>query len=158
MNIPLNIDWQQILLHLFNLIILIVGLYLLLYKPVRDFMEKRAAEYAKMDAETRGKLAEAETLEAERREQISSLQKELDERRQSEMKRISAEATAKSKEAEDTASRIISEAQETAERERQRILDGAQDEIAQLVVDATDRMLSTSDAFDEFLDAAERSA
>lgn len=32
MNIPLNIDWQQILLHLFNFAILAGGLYLLLYR------------------------------------------------------------------------------------------------------------------------------
>ena len=31
---PLNIDWQQILLHLLNFAILFAGLWLLLYKPV----------------------------------------------------------------------------------------------------------------------------
>ena len=41
MNIPLNIDWQQILLHLLNFVILAGGLYLLLYKPVQTFMETR---------------------------------------------------------------------------------------------------------------------
>ena len=41
MNIPLNIDWQQILLHFFNFSILVGGLYLLLFKPVKRFMEKR---------------------------------------------------------------------------------------------------------------------
>ena len=38
---PLNIDWQQILLHWMNLAILAGGLYFLLYKPVVDFMHKR---------------------------------------------------------------------------------------------------------------------
>ena len=45
MNIPLNIDWQQILLHLLNFVILAGGLYLLLYKPVKTFMEKRQQYY-----------------------------------------------------------------------------------------------------------------
>ena len=45
MNIPLNIDWQQILLHLMNFVILAGGLYFLLYKPVKAFMDKRAAYY-----------------------------------------------------------------------------------------------------------------
>ena len=45
MNIPLNIDWQQILLHLFNFTILAGGLYLLLYRPVKEFMQKRDAYY-----------------------------------------------------------------------------------------------------------------
>ena len=39
MNVPLNINWQQILLHLFNFIILAGGLYILLYKPVKNFIQ-----------------------------------------------------------------------------------------------------------------------
>lgn len=38
---PLNIDWQQILLHLLNFTILAFGLYFLLYRPVRAYMKKR---------------------------------------------------------------------------------------------------------------------
>ena len=49
-NIPLNIDWQQILLHLFNFSILVGGLYLLLFKPVKNFMDKRAKHYADMES------------------------------------------------------------------------------------------------------------
>ena len=45
MNIPLNIDWQQILLHLLNFAILAGGLYLLLYKPVKAFLAKRERFY-----------------------------------------------------------------------------------------------------------------
>ena len=57
MGVPLNIDWQQILLHLFNFLILFGGLYLLLYRPVKAFMDKRTAYYADMDAEAKRKLA-----------------------------------------------------------------------------------------------------
>ena len=46
MGVPLNIDWQQILLHLFNFVLLAGGLYFLLYAPVRNFMEKRAGDIA----------------------------------------------------------------------------------------------------------------
>ena len=53
MGVPLNIDWQQILLHLFNFLILFGGLYLLLYRPVKAFMDKRTAYYADMDAEAK---------------------------------------------------------------------------------------------------------
>ena len=63
---PLNIDWQQILLHWMNLAILIGGLYFLLYKPVKDFMEKREAHYRELDRQAAGKLEEAcfDTLNA----------------------------------------------------------------------------------------------
>ena len=46
--VPLNIDWQQILLHLLNFVILFAGLYLLLYKPIKAFIQKRKAHYEKM--------------------------------------------------------------------------------------------------------------
>ena len=51
MNIPLNIDLQQILLHFFNFSLLTGGLYLLLYQPVKAFMEKRQAYYREQDAQ-----------------------------------------------------------------------------------------------------------
>lgn len=35
MNMPLNMDWQQILLHLLNFVILFAILYFLLYEPVK---------------------------------------------------------------------------------------------------------------------------
>ena len=56
-GVPLNIDWQQILLHLFNFTILFGALYILLYKPVRDFMENREAHYAEMDSKAEQALA-----------------------------------------------------------------------------------------------------
>ena len=43
-NLPLNIDIQQILLHLLNFTILFAGLYFILYKPVRKFMDAREEE------------------------------------------------------------------------------------------------------------------
>lgn len=51
MNIPLNIDWQQIILHLLNFAILAGGLYFLLYHPVRKFMDQREEHYRQMENE-----------------------------------------------------------------------------------------------------------
>ena len=59
MNIPLNIDWQQILLHLLNFVILAGGLYLLLYKPVKTFLDKRQKYYLEQDAKAEITLADA---------------------------------------------------------------------------------------------------
>ena len=59
MNIPLNIDWQQILLHVLNFVILFGGLYFLLYKPVKNFMAKREAHYAEMAQKAQSELDSA---------------------------------------------------------------------------------------------------
>ena len=60
-NIPLNIDWRQILLHLLNLVILFLILYFLLYNPVKKFMEKRKKYYEEQDEKSKKTLAEAES-------------------------------------------------------------------------------------------------
>ena len=39
---PLNIDWQQILLHALNLSLLVGGLYALLFKPVKRYLDARS--------------------------------------------------------------------------------------------------------------------
>ena len=65
MGVPLNIDWQQILLHLLNFVILAGGLYLLLYQPVKAFMEKRQSFYREQDAQAAKLLADAKQAAAE---------------------------------------------------------------------------------------------
>ena len=65
MNIPLNIDWQQILLHVFNFSILVGGLYLLLFKPVKSFMAKREKHYADMESAAVAREKDTEELKAE---------------------------------------------------------------------------------------------
>ena len=105
MNIPLNIDWQQILLHLLNFVILAGGLYLLLYKPVKTVMEKRQLSDARAQAE-----------------------------------------------------QILADAHAAAQREHDKLLSDAQKELKDLAVTATEKLVlqSDGDAFDQFLDAAER--
>ena len=61
MNVPLNINLQQILLHLFNFLLLFGGLYLLLYKPVKDFMKGREEHYSEMDSKAEAAIVEAES-------------------------------------------------------------------------------------------------
>lgn len=44
-SLPLGLDFIEILLHMLNLLILVLGVRFLLYKPIKKFMEKREAEY-----------------------------------------------------------------------------------------------------------------
>ena len=81
MGVPLNIDWQQILLHMFNLIILTGGLYFLLYQPVTAFMKKRQEYYAGLEADAQAKLQEAEQKVREADETLSGMQAEAEQLR-----------------------------------------------------------------------------
>ena len=95
MGVPLNIDWQQILLHAFNLIILAGGLYFLLYKPVTAFTEKRQAYYAGLEADAQEKLRAAEQKEQEADARLSGMQAEAEQLRAEALKQADAEAAAR---------------------------------------------------------------
>ena len=50
-GLPLNIEIQQIFLHMLNFVILAGGLYFLLYKPVCAFINKRTEYFANLENE-----------------------------------------------------------------------------------------------------------
>ena len=80
-NIPLNIDWQQILLHFFNFSILVGGLYLLLFKPVKSFMAKREKHYADMESAAQEREKSTADLEAAMRQREAEFDAALEEKR-----------------------------------------------------------------------------
>ena len=158
---PLNIDWQQILLHLLNFVILFAGLWLLLYKPVKKFMNGRREKYEKMDADAEQKSAEAEEKRAEYEQKLASADAEIEEKRAAARKELDDYENMRKSAAEEEASAIVSTARENAAREKERAVSDARSEIAGLVTEATEKLVlkeSASEAYDEFLDAAEKSA
>ena len=157
-GIPLNIDWQQILLHLFNFTILFGALYILLYKPVRDFMAKRTDYYAEMDSRAEDALREAESSRDAYDEKVRSFDEEVRTERAKMNKEISEQRESQLAQAKTDAEKIINDAKAEADREKEEIIASAQKEIAGMVTDAMEKLTleqSASDAFDQFLDAAE---
>ena len=65
MNLPLNINFQQIFLHLFNFVILFGVLYFLLYAPVKKFLASREEYFKNLDDEAKTNLDESDKLKAE---------------------------------------------------------------------------------------------
>lgn len=160
MNLPLNIDFQQILLHIFNTFLLFVILYFLLYKPVKAFIDKREAFYKEMDDKANEKLSDAEKLLKEYNEKLSNADKEIAERKAEADKLTEAENSAKIEKAEEQAESIVAKAVAMAEKERESIIYQANSEIANMVSTAAEKIVfsDTSEAFDKFLDNAEGSA
>ena len=136
MSIPLNIDWQQILLHLFNFAILSGGLYLLLYRPVKAFMDQRQAYYQNLHQE----------VEADMARRRADAEKELDALR-------AQQVAAAKQEAEE----IISKAQESARREKAEVLSKASKELVDMAVTAAEKIAlgSEGDPYEQFLSLAE---
>ena len=92
MQLPLNIDWQQILLHALNLVILVGGLYALLFKPVKKFMDQRAENYQKMKADAEDAKTQAEAFKAELNERMKHADEETQAYRQEAMAKVESGA------------------------------------------------------------------
>ena len=158
---PLGLDFLQVFLHLFNVVILFAGLYFLLYSPVKKFMDEREARFRQLDEDKNAALAEANRLKEEREAQLAGLALELEEEKKKAAGEISAMRTQKIKDAQEEADRIISKAEAEAGRKRREIVDGAKDDISSLIAEAADKLLlegDTADFYDAFLDEAERGA
>jgi F-type H+-transporting ATPase subunit b len=141
MNIPLNIDWQQILLHLFNFAILFGGLYLLLYKPIKEFMEKRIAYYEKMEADTKQNLANAKLLHTEYENQLANTETEIDRMRESAKEELAAWQEEELLKAKKEAETILANARKEAEKDCAKMQGEAQQAIADTAVSLAKKMV-----------------
>lgn len=158
MNIPLNINWQQILLHLLNFAILAGGLYFLLYNPVKKFMAQRIAHYEDMENAARQKEEEALRLKKQYAERLHSAEQEIHDMRTSAIKSVKTQTDQQLADAARQADAIVNEAKRTADRDRTKAIQDTQKELQDLAVTATEKLLlqSGGDAIDQFLNAAER--
>ena len=159
MNLPLNIDWQQILLHLFNFVLLFAILYFLLYKPVKDFMEKRTQYYKKIDDDANTNLEDSEKAKKEYLEKLAAAETEISAKNEKARKELEESNARRIKQAEKEAEKIIADAHETLEKERNKMLKEAQNEISDMVVTATEKIVlqsSTAESYEQFLTAVER--
>ena len=154
---PLNIDPQQILLHWMNLAILIGGLYLLLYKPVKQFMEKREAHYKDLDAQAAEKLAQAEQLKAQCQAKLDGADEEIRQARARAQQTAQQAAQEQLDQAEAQAQHILAKARTEAEQSRERALRESQREMRELAAKAAKKLAAQpgADLFERFLDLTE---
>lgn len=158
MSIPLNIDWQQILLHLFNFAILAGGLYLLLYRPVKQFMEQRQAYYQNIHQEAQQVKEQADQMKAEYQEKMSQVEKAIAQRQadaEQELEQLRSQQVADAKQ---EAEEILAKAQENAQREKTEMISKASRELVDIAVTAAEKIAlgADGDPYDQFLTLAER--
>ena len=157
MNIPLNIDWQQILLHWMNLVILAGGLYFILFKPVKQFMVKREAHYRDLDAQAAEKLEEAERVKAEYQAKLDAAGEDIRQSRTKAQAAVQQSIEEQLAQAQAQARQIVAHAQVEAERCRERARLESQKELKELAAKAARKLAARPgvDPFDQFLNMAE---
>ena len=153
---PLNIDWQQILLHLLNFAILAGGLYFLLYAPVKRFMAKREQHYRALDEQTKSDRAEAAALRKAAQEKYDAAEVEISHMRTRVSDEVEAEKQRLLDDARAQARRILETAGKTAELRNKKALADSHDEIRAMAMEAVQKLIiNDGSALDQFLDAAE---
>ena len=154
---PLNIDWQQILLHLFNFAILAGGLYILLFKPVKNFMEKRENYYKNMDDSASKKLKEAEDIKAQYEDKMKNAEEEITKSRLDAIQEAEALCNQKIEKAKAEAEEITKRASESAALYHDKALADAKRDLALSVAEAAKKLASADESklYDEFIRSAE---
>ncbi len=150
---PLNINFQQIFLHLLNFTILAAALYFLLYGPVKRFMDKRAAYYDSLDRQAKEKLEQADKVKADYDGKLARAGEEVLQIKAQAQQEAADEAQAQIERAKAEAAHIIAQAKAEAQSEHDHIMNEARKEVAELVMDAAGKILmqDTYDAYDQFL-------
>ena len=152
---PLNIDWQQILLHWMNLVILAGGLYFILYRPVKKFIAKREEHYRLLEEQANDKIAQAEQFKAQYGDKLAAADEEIHQARAKAQQAMDQSAQEQLDQARAQAEQIVAQARIQADRIKEQAVNDSQDEIRRLAEKAAARLALQKDPFDQFLDVAE---
>lgn len=157
---PLGIDFTQIFLHLFNVVLLFGGLYILLFAPVKKFMDQRREHYEIMDEQATSMLTDAETKKREYEQRLANVEEEIAINRKQASEELIEYREKMAKQFREESELMMAKATEEAEARRRQIVDEAKDDVKEMITEATGKILSDdsqSKLFDVFLDEAERS-
>lgn len=150
---PLNINFQQIFLNLFNFVILGGGLYLLLYKPVVDFMNKREQYFSNLEKETQQALEQAKEKEAQYNEKLNQFNDEMAIKKVEAIKECEKLVDARIQSAKEEASHILEDAHIKAKMHHDKMVEQAKEEITDLALDTAKKMMTDQDIYSQFVQA-----
>lgn len=154
---PLNINFQQVFLHMFNFVLLFGAMYFLLYKPVKNFMDAREEKYRERDRVSDELLEKAEASKAEYEQKLAAAAAEIEAKKAEAQEALAKELDAQRAEAQRTADAIVEKGRKAAVSEREKLLREAEGEISEMVSLAAEKLVlqSTSEAYEQFLATAE---
>ena len=152
---PLNIDIQQILLHMLNFAVLFAAVYFLLYNPIKKFMDKRNDTLDEMISSAEDKASSAEKIQQEYSEKLSALENEAEKAKSEIIDKANAEKEKIIANAKKEADAILFQARTKAVNEKNAIIKGAYAEIEEMAKEAAEKVTfaSSSEAFDKFIEA-----
>ena len=133
---------------MFNLIILGFGLYYILYKPVKAFMDKREAYYKDLDDSANKKNEDADKLLKEYQDKLAKADEEIKDKKNVAMKELDDKVNSELNKAKEDAKRIVHD----------ELVESANKDICDLAIKATSKLVDKTldDSYDEFLLAVKK--
>ncbi len=157
---PLNIDIQQILLHMLNFVILFAVLYFVLYKPVRNFMDRRDEDFNEKNDRANRAMEEADSAKSAYEEKLSGIEDEIKSLREDARKKGVEEADAIREQARREADEILEDARRKAEQAKTAAVRSADNQIRAIAEQAAEKLVieSTAQAYENFIETVNRPA
>ena len=159
MNLPLNINFQQLFLHLCNFVILFGVLYFLLYAPVKKFLASREEYFKNLDDEAKTNLDESEKLKAEYETKINLAEEEINAMKKKSRSEIEAARKIKLEQTQAEADKMLADARISIEREHRKMIRESKNELSDIVTNAVEKIIAehnTSISYDRFLEEVKR--
>lgn len=143
---------------MFNLIILGFGLYLLLYKPVKAFMDKREAYYKDLDDSANKKNEDADKLLKEYQDKLAKADEEIKDKKNIVMKELDDKVNSELNKAKEDAKRIVEDAKAQGQKKHDELVESANKDICDLAIKATSKLVDKTldDSYDEFLKSVKK--
>ena len=129
----LGLEWQSVVLHLFNLVVLTVGLYFLLFKPVKKMTRERQEKIPKTEKDNAALSEEAKQMKESTEQVLSDAKKEAAVIRENAVKEANRRADDIVGRARDEAKNMIAQTERSLGEERR----GLQKEIERQIADVS---------------------
>lgn len=138
---PVSIDWSTLILQSINLLVVMGGLYFLLFKPVAGIMQRREKFVEDSLNQAASAKEEAEALLAEYKRQLDAARAEAQRIIEKATQDAENYARRRREEADAQAQEVLAKAKREIEAEREKALSAIRDEVATLAVAAAGKIL-----------------
>lgn len=138
---PVSIDWWTLVLQSLNLLIVMGGLYILLFKPIAGIMKRREETVEGQLAHAASAKEEADKLLADYKAQLQEAKAEAREIVEKAVKDAEEYGRRMRVEADQEAQAILAKAKQDIQRERELAVAAIRDEVATLAVAAASKVL-----------------
>ncbi len=132
---------KDILIHILNIIALFLMLRFILYKPVKEFMDKRSEKIASQLQEAKDANQKGEEMKADYEKQLLEAKNKCDMLIEDATKKAKDDAAAIIEEANAKSEQLLIEAREEAEKEKQEALKQAKEQITDISLSIARKIL-----------------